>query len=161
MLQKTCKHPCLQHFFRVWESCALVISTTSLSCLNYRAGESACFSFCISHQCFGGCRSPDTSSVSSCVCPGEQSRATLDHHVDQWVLNFWLCVGVTFHLIQSAFRHVKGGFSISTKSYTVERQIMLWAEREAERHANKKRADASISGDQDSSAVGKQIRAEL
>jgi len=38
---------------------------------------------------------------------------------------------------------------------------MLSAEREAERDANKKRADASISRDQGTSVVEKQTRAEL
>ena len=82
-------------------------------------------------------------------------RATLElvHHVDLWVLNSRHGVRGTFDLIQSAFRHVKGGLRSSTKSYAVDRQIMLSAERDAK----KKRADASISRDQGTSVVGKQI----
>lgn len=51
------------------------------------------------------------------------------------------------------FQACKGGWGSPIKSYAVKRQIMLSAERDA----NKKRADASICGDQGTSAVGKQI----
>lgn len=140
-------------FYRVWESCVLVLSTKPFllglqsrwKCLFlvlhqppmfWRVQESrhvlssAFSSYYLHVLCW---------TAAACVL---ESRATLDlvHCDDWWVLN---------------------SFSISTKSYAAERQIMLWAEREAERHANKERADASISGDQGSSAVGKQIRAEL
>lgn len=96
--------------------------------------------------------------INSECCAGPhlcvlERRATLDltHHIDLCVLN---SRGQRYLLPRpKCFQACKGGLGSSTESCTVKRQTMLSAERDA----NKKRADASISGDQGTSVVGKQI----